>query len=344
MASLLSFLFVIGICVVVHEYGHYITARLFDVQVHEFAFGMGPVLFQRKGKHTLWSVRAFPVGGFVRLAGMEEENDEETVEPGRAFYDKAAWKRFLILVNGSVANVLLALLLTAVFLTGHGVVNLEETVIGEVMEGYPAQAAGIVPGDRILSVNGTPVETWRAMSTEIRQEAPKGSVLFSVRRGGAVISISAVILPDREQGIPLFGIRPGMKRFPVGEAFSSALSYTVNMSVEMIRGIIRWVSGTEKVDVTGPVGIASMAGEAARKGLWTFLSFLALITLNLGLINLLPFPALDGGRLFFTAGEMVLRRRLPPRIENYSHMTGFFRLITLIRYITWQDLLRLFRG
>jgi regulator of sigma E protease len=184
MASLLSFLFVIGICVVVHEYGHYITARLFDVQVHEFAFGMGPVLFQRKGKHTLWSVRAFPVGGFVRLAGMEEENDEETVEPGRAFYDKAAWKRFLILVNGSVANVLLALLLTAVFLTGHGVVNLEETVIGEVMEGYPAQAAGIVPGDRILSVNGTPVETWRAMSTEIRQEAPKGSVLFSVRGGG----------------------------------------------------------------------------------------------------------------------------------------------------------------
>ena len=143
MASLLSFLFVIGICVVVHEYGHYITARLFDVQVHEFAFGMGPVLFQRKGKHTLWSLRAFPVGGFVRLAGMAEENEDETVEPGRAFYDKAAWKRFLILVNGSVANVLLALLLTAVFLSGHGVANLEETVIGEVMEGYPAQAAGI---------------------------------------------------------------------------------------------------------------------------------------------------------------------------------------------------------
>ncbi len=122
-----------------------------------------------------------------------------------------------------------------------------------------------------------------------------------------------MILPDREQGIPLFGIRPGMKRFPVGEAFSSALSYTVNMSVEMIRGIIRWVSGTEKVDVTGPVGIASMAGEAARKGLWTFLSFLALINLNLGLINLLPFPALDGGRLFFTAGKWFSGDGFPRR-------------------------------
>jgi regulator of sigma E protease len=108
------------------------------------------------------------------------------------------------------------------------------------------------------------------MSAEIRQEAPKGPVLFSVRRGEEILSISAVILPDREQGIPLFGIRPGMKRFPLGEAFSSALSYTVNMSVEMIRGIVRWISGTEKVDVTGPVGIASMAGEAARKGCGRF--------------------------------------------------------------------------
>jgi regulator of sigma E protease len=342
---MLSFLLVIGICVIAHEFGHYITARLLDVQVHEFAFGMGPVILQRRGKHqTLWSLRAFPVGGFVRLAGMEEESEDEKIEPGKAFYDKEAWKRFLILVNGSVANILLALLLTVIFLSGHGVVNLDETVIGEVMEGYPAQAAGILPGDRILSVNGAAVETWRAMSSEIRKEAIKGPVLFSVRRGESHLSISTEIPPDREQGIPLFGIRPGMKKYPLGDAFSSALSYTLNMSVEMIRGIIRWISGTEKVDITGPVGIASMAGEAARKGIWTFLSFLALINLNLGLINLLPFPALDGGRLFFTAGEMVLRRRLPSRIENYIHMAGFFLLIALILYITWQDVLRLFRS
>jgi regulator of sigma E protease len=110
----------------------------------------------------------------------------------------------------------------------------------------------------------------------------------------------------------------------------------------MIRGIARWITGAEKVDVTGPVGIASMAGEAARKGIWTFLSFLALINLNLGLINILPFPALDGGRLLFTAGEMILRRRLPSKLENYIHMTGFILLIMLILYITWQDVLRLF--
>lgn len=344
MASLLSFIVVIGICVVVHEYGHYITARLLGVQAHEFAFGMGPALFQRKGKHVLWSVRAFPVGGFVRLAGMDEENEGEVVEPGRAFYDKAPWRRFLILVNGSMANILLALLLTAIFLTGHGVVNLSETLVGEIMEGYPAEAAGITPGDRILKVNDSDVSSWGIMSEAIRREALKGPVHFTIRRGDEILSLTTEILPDKAQGIPLFGIRPGMKKYPLKEALASSLSYTVTMSIDMLRGIARWITGTEKVDVTGPVGIASMAGDAARRGLWTFLSFLALINLNLGLINLLPFPALDGGRLIFTAGEMIVRRRLPPKIENYIHMTGFFLLIALIVYITWQDVLRLFEG
>ncbi len=341
MASLVSFLLVIGVCVIVHECGHYLTARIFDVQVHEFAFGMGPVLFQRKGRHTVWSFRAFPVGGFVRLAGMGEDHEDESVEEGRGFFDKAAWKRFLILANGSVFNIFLAMLLTVFFLSGHGVINLESTRIGEIMEGYPAQTAGILPGDTIVSVNESPVASWREMSEKIRAAAPSGPVLFSVRRNEDVFSLSVLIPPDA-QGVPLFGIRPAMRQYPVLEAFSSAFSYTVDMTVEMARGIFRWISGVEKVDVTGPVGIASMAGEAARRGLWPFVTFLALINLNLGLLNLFPFPALDGGRLIFTAGEMVLRRRLPAKIENFIHMSGFVLLILLIVYVTWQDILRFF--
>ena len=344
MASFLSFIAVIGICVIAHEFGHYITARRFDVQVHEFAFGMGPVIYQREGKHTLWSFRLFPVGGFVRLAGMEEETEGEVIDPGRAFYDKPAWKRFLILFNGSVSNLVLAVLLTTLFLSAHGVMDLESTVIGEIMGGYPAQASGMRPGDRILSVNGFTVTTWRIMSAKIREQAAAGPVRFSVQRGGESLEFTVSIPEDGEQKIPLLGIRPGMRRYSPGDALFSAFSHTASTSVEMLRGIIRWITGTEKMDVTGPLGIASMAGEAARKGLWTFVSFLALINLNLGLINLLPFPALDGGRLFFTTGEMLLRRRLPPKIENYIHTSGFILLILLIVYITWQDILRLFQG
>ena len=340
MVSLLAFLVVIGICVIIHEFGHFLTARFFDVQVHEFAFGMGPVLFQRERKGTLWSLRAFPIGGFVRLAGMDEEAEGETVLPGKAFYDKAPWKRFLILVNGAVSNLILALLLTAVFLSGHGVMDLERTIVGEIMEGYPAQTAGILPGDTILTVNKTPVDNWRAMSESIRQEALKGPVDFTVRRGEETLSLS-VPIPLSAEGVRLLGIRPGTRRYTPLTALTTAFSYTVNLSVEMLRGIVRWISGTEKADVAGPLGIATLAGDAARKGIWTFLSFLALINLNLGLINLLPFPALDGGRLFFTAGEMLLGRRLPPKIENYIHMSGFVLLIGLIIYVTWQDLLRI---
>jgi len=341
MVSLVSFLLVIGICVIIHELGHYFTARIFDVQVHEFAFGMGPVLLQRQGRHTMWSFRAFPVGGFVRLAGMGEDHEEEVVEEGRGFFDKAAWKRFLILANGSVSNILLAMLLTVFFLSGHGVINLESTEIGEIMEGYPAQTAGILPGDAIVAVNDLTVSSWREMSASIRTTASEGPVLFSVLRKGETLSLTVTIPPDA-QGIPLLGIRPAMRRYSVLEAFASAFTYTVDMTFEMVRGIIRWITGVEKVDVTGPVGIASMAGDAARRGMWPFVTFLALINLNLGLLNLFPFPALDGGRLIFTAGEMLLRRRLPARIENFIHMSGFVLLLLLIVYVTWQDILRFF--
>lgn len=341
MTSLLSFIAVIGICVVVHEYGHYISARLLDVQIHEFAFGMGPVLFQRTGRTTVWSVRAFPVGGFVRLAGMGEEAEGEVVEQGRGFYDKAPWKRFLILFNGALFNVFLATVLTVFFLAGHGVVDLGSATIGELMDGYPAQAAGLVPGDRVLSVNGTAVTTWNDMSESIRTEALKGPVTFIVQRRAEKISYIVVIPRDGASGVPLLGVRPAMRRYTPGEALRSAFSHTVATSAEMLRGIVRWITGAEKADITGPLGIAAMAGQAASRGLWTFISFLSLINLNLGLINLLPFPALDGGRLFFTLGEMILRRRLPPKLENYIHISGFVLLIALILYVTWQDVLRL---
>jgi regulator of sigma E protease len=343
MVSLLSFLLVIAICVISHEYGHYKTARLAGVQVHEFAFGMGPVIWQRKGKDgTVWSWRIFPVGGFVRLAGMDEEKPGEKVAPGGAFYDKSATRRFLILLNGALANILLAILLTGIFLWGHGILDLSSTRIGEIMGGYPAEVAGISVGDQVLSVNDSSVANWQEMSEAIRSYAEKGPVTITISRNGNILPFSVPIPVDPEFGVPLLGVRPVFKSFGPVAAFTNAFNYIFRMSSEWIRGIFLLLTNRSQVDLTGPVGIASMAGEAVKGGLWSFLSFLAVINLNLGMINLFPFPGLDGGRLVFVFLEIITRKKVPEHIENYIHLAGFFLLIALIMFITWKDILKLF--
>ena len=343
MISLLSFLLVIAICVISHEYGHYQTARLAGVQVHEFAFGMGPVLWQRQGQDgTLWSVRIFPIGGFVRLAGMDEEKPGEKVHPGGAFNDKTVIQRFLILFDGALANILLAVVLTGLLLWGHGILDLESTRIGELMDGYPAQQIGITPGDMIEKVNGISVHSWQEMSQSIRTNAEKGPVTLTLKRGEITLTFTLVIPDDPEFGVPLLGIRPVFRTFGPIEAFASAFNYILRMSSDWVRGIFQLLTNRSEVDITGPVGIASMAGEAAKAGLWSFISFLAVINLNLGMINLFPFPGLDGGRLVFVFLEMLTRKKVPDHIENYIHLAGFFLLIALIIFITWKDLIRLF--
>lgn len=357
MVSFISFVIVIGICVLIHEYGHYITARTLGVQVHEFAFGMGPVIKQVKRRvvqpgasaeekpletQMLWSWRLFPVGGFCRLAGMGEESEGEKVLPGMGFNEQPAWKRFLILFNGSFFNIILALILTATFLYGHGVLNMNDTKIGTLMEGFPAQAAGFQVGDRILEVNGKRVSEWREMSTALREAASQGDVRLTVERDGRTIEIVTSIPQSSEHGHPMLGIIAAPERYTAPQAVLNAAGYTWDMTVLMIRGIWDWITQKQEVDVTGPIGIASMSGQAMREGAWSFITFLALISLNLGLLNLFPFPALDGGRIIFVLLEMLLRRRLPEKVENWIHTAGFVLLIALMVFITWQDITRLF--
>ncbi len=336
-----AFLLVIAVCVLVHEFGHFASARLIGVRVHEFAFGMGPALLSVKRGVTRWSVRVFPVGGFVRLAGMGEEQEGEDCAEEESFSHKRPWERCVILASGAGLNILLAVALTAVLLMGHGVLDMESTVVGGVMPGYPAATWGVVSGDRVLSVNGQTVTTWESMARRIREEGTRGPVTLEVEHRGVTKVFSGVLSRDAEKGTPLFGVRPRWITYGFGEALWHSFSYTWQMSREILSGMLSWIFARRDMDVTGPVGIASLAGEAARQGLWSFLSFLAVINLHLGLLNLFPFPALDGGRLFFIFGEMLTGRRFPERWEQYIHLGGFAVLIGLIVMITWQDLLKL---
>ena len=346
LTSVIAFIIVIAVCVVVHEYGHYITARLLGIQVHEFAFGMGPAIWQKEcqGKsRMLWSLRIFPIGGFCRLAGMGEEYDDEVVLPGMGFNEQPAWKRFLILLNGPLFNAILALALTVFFLCGHGVMDMDDTKIGEVMAGFPAESAGLQVGDRIISVGGNHVSHWREMSDALRREGGKDApVSIEAERDGKTMTLSIVIPDNSEYGRPMLGISPAMRRYGIMEAASGATGYIYRMTVLMMRGIADWIMRRQEVDVTGPIGIASMSGRAMREGVWSFVTFIALISLNLGLLNLFPSPALDGGRLLFVLLEMVLRRRLPEKTENWIQAAGFALLIVLMIFITWQDVYNIF--
>ncbi|MBQ9565472.1 MAG: RIP metalloprotease RseP [Synergistaceae bacterium] len=346
LISVVAFIIVIAICVLIHEYGHYITAKLLGVQVHEFAFGMGPAFAQKvtRGRsRMLWSLRLFPIGGFCRLAGMGEDQEDEVVLPGMGFNEQPAWKRFLILLNGSLFNIVLALLLTVFFLCGQGVMDMEDTKIGEVMAGFPAESAGLRLGDRVVSVNGQTVSKWREMSDALRKEGGKDTpVALEVLRGDKTLSLSLLIPNNREYGRPMLGISPAYRRYGLIEAATSATGYIYRMTVMMLRGIADWIFQRQEVEVTGPVGIASMSGRAMRDGFWSFVTFLALISLNLGLLNLFPIPALDGGRILFVLLEMILRRRLPEKVENWIHAAGFVLLISMMVLITCQDVYHLF--
>ena len=316
--SLLAFLFIILICVVVHEFGHYLTALWFGVKVHEFSFGMGPLLWQRLGRKNAWSVRAIPVGGFVRLAGMGEENEDETVAPGEGFQEKSPLKKLIILAAGPLSNVLLVVVIATVMLMSRGVLDLSTSEVGQLIPGFPAEAAGLRSGDVIESVGGINVSDWAGMTREIRSQAvQKSELTLAVRRGEQKLTLVMGTKSQKPGEPPLIGIRPAVKKL----SFFAAL-----------RGSV----------VSGPVGIAAMAGEAAREGFFSLLSFLAIISLNLGIVNLLPFPALDGGHIVFAIGELITGRNVSAELEGKIHFIGFMFLGALIVLITWQDILRLF--
>ena len=341
--SVVAFLFIILVCVMVHEFGHYITALWFGVKVHEFSFGMGPLLWQRQGRKNKWSVRAIPVGGFVRLGGMGEENEGEKVLPGEGFQEKAPWKKLIILAAGAFNNILLVVVMATVMLMSRGVLDLSTSAVGELIPGFPAEAAGLRSGDVIESVDGIAVSDWRSMTQAIRSRAKQAEELhLQVRRGSEKLSLTMGTKSQKPGEPPLIGIRPAVKKLSFFRAVAGSLNYTFQMSMAMLRGLKDMIIHPSAADVSGPVGIAAMAGEAAREGFFSLLSFLAIISLNLGIINLLPFPALDGGHIVFAIGEMITGRNVSAELEGKIHFIGFMFLAALIVLITWQDILRLF--
>lgn len=333
LVGILSFILVFCTLVLFHEFGHFAAAKLNGIYVHEFSIGMGPKLIKKQGKETLYTIRAFPIGGFVNMEGEDEKSDNP-----RAFSSKSAIRRLSVLVAGPIMNFLLAMiLLFAIFITLGSPTN----VMGEITEGSPAYVAGIETGDEIIRINDVDISSWDDIISNIsNSDASKALSIDLIKQNGSEKNVLVTPMIDKESGRSLIGIRYLPKK-EIGKSAYFAVTNVANISKEIVSFLVTMpFKGVSDGDVVGPVGMYKMIGSAAESGILDLLSLGALISINLGIFNLLPFPALDGGRIVFIILEMIRRKPLKEDFEGKIHFVGFAILISLMIFLVFKDVLR----
>jgi regulator of sigma E protease len=344
--TILSFIAVLAVLVLVHELGHFVTAKAFGIRVLELGFGYPPRLLGFRFGETLYSLNLLPLGGFVKLAGEEDPR-----EP-RSLAGKSTGVRFVVLVSGSLMNALLPILLYSIVFMLPRQELVGQVVVREVAPGSPAQRAGILPGDVILKADGRPVENSGHL-VYLTMLNLGAETHWVIRRGEDTRVVSLVPRWRPPQGEGAVGVRIETVDFrlvtrshPFWEAVPLSARKVVEVMVLAKNEVTRWIIGSARPQVAGPVGIAQMTGEVAQRGgLLPLLEFTALLSINLAIINILPIPMLDGGRLLFVAIEWVRRgKRIPPEKEGFVHLVGFMVLITLVVVISYFDIMRILKG
>lgn len=352
--TLITFVIVLGILVFVHEFGHYIVAKATRVRVEEFALGFGPKLVGFRKGETMYSLRVFPLGGFCKLTGefphAEDElsgeeliSYKEAVDAGKALYQKSILQRFGVIFTGPLMNFLLAAILLSIIFIISGVpyAGSNEPIIGMTVPEEPAFEAGLREDDRLVAINGQPVEQWDDISRLIGTSETETVTLKILRDGEEKI---IQVKPRLEEGRRIIGIWPKVINQQVGffAAIWTAIQETWLMIKMIIVGFWQMLTFQVKPEVGGPVLIAKMVGEAAEIGWIYLLRFTAMLSINLGIINLVPFPALDGGRILFLAIEAIRGKSIDPQKEGFVHFIGFVLLMALIVIIIYKDIVRIF--
>ena len=336
-------IFLLGVLVTFHELGHFLAGRAAGVYVHEFAIGMGPVIFQRQGAETKYTVRLIPIGGFTRFAGEEgKDRDEDLDIPrDRLLNAQSPGRKARIVAAGPLANLLIAALAFFAVFSFVGL-NRPTTTLAEIMAGYPAEQAGLRAGDTVLSVAGASTPTWEDMTAAVQPRATVPTPIV-VRRGYEDITVN--VTPLDVNGVGVIGVRPGfvVVRLGLFTGLYEGLKEAVLVSVAWVEGIFGMLVGKVAPEVTGPIGITQILGEAAKTGLGELLYLFGALSANLGLFNLMPVPALDGSRLVFAGVEAIWGKPIDPDKESFIHFVGFFLLMALFVVITYKDILRLIR-
>ncbi|BDG02000.1 M50 family metallopeptidase [Anaeromyxobacter oryzae] len=333
----------ISLLIIIHEAGHHLAARAFGMRVERFSVGFGPVLLRTRRSGTEFALSALPFGGYVKIAGMAPGEDVPETDAG-AFANHPAWRRFLVILAGPAMNYVAAIAIAAACLVSVGLPDGDPSArIGALTPGMPAEKAGLAPGDRIVSVDGTPVATWLELVGQL-QRRPGRTFPLEIERGegAAAQRLTIPITPVDQSGIGRVGFRQHqiLARSTSLGALHEAFDRTNGNIALQLKGFGAMFSGAQKPDVTGPVGIGKDLVRSAHEGKPAFLSLVWTISVVLAILNLFPIPALDGGRLVFLAYEIVTRRRANAKLEGVVNLVGAVALFALILGVTlFKDIL-----
>ena len=330
LLAILVFLFII----MVHEFGHFITAKLFKVAVPEFSIGFGPVIFKKKKGETLYSLRALPIGGYVQMVGEDEESEDEN-----ALCNKPVWQRIIIIGAGAFLNILMGFIVYLVIM--GNVHQMPVLRVNQVVENTPAYET-LMPGDSIKAVNGNKVWYYKDFKFLINTINPEESLTLTVKRGENIFDCDITPYYTEESGYQIGILMDteeigfwGKIKYAFYELFFiiKAIFYSFYM---LIRGQV------SLNNISGPVGTVEIMSQAARNGFYSFINLFAMLTVNIGIFNLLPIPALDGGRVFFSLIELVSGKKIPPKKEGIVHFIGLILLLALMFFVTVNDIVTVF--
>ena len=338
----------LSILVVVHEFGHFIFARMFGIRVEKFYLFFDPWFsifkFKPKNSHTEYGIGWLPLGGYVKISGMIDESmdKEQMAQPAKSweFRSKPAWQRLLVMVAGVLFNFLLAALIFFVIGMLFGVpVEKPYAQFGEIAEGGVAHEAGLKEGDIVRKIDGVPIDSWGEM-VEIIRGNPGENLLFEIERDGEIFTI--YLAPRDEDGVGIIGVHHPLERsLFVAVPYSIEMTWFYTKQIFIILGNLI-SEGVSIDDFAGPVGIYASTEVMAQRGLLDLMLWGAVLSINLGIMNLLPIPALDGGRLMFFAIEAIRGKPVPKEKESLVHFLGFALLMLLMLAVTWNDFQRFF--
>lgn len=345
LLTIIYFILILSVIVIVHELGHLIAAKKFNVYCKEFSIGMGPVIWQKQKDETAWSIRLLPIGGFVAMAG--EDGVDEDIPVERTLPGIHPWKQIIIMAAGAFMNIMLAWLIFIGITAYQGAVSIPgEPIIENVVEGMAAEEAGFQNGDKILYIQNSKAELTPETSddvVEFIQYYPE-TTTFTVLRDQEEITITMTPTLDEESQLYVLGVQyvqDEVKSISLLEAIPYGTQKMVSSVASIINALSKLIQGIGFNNLSGPVGIYQATSQITQTNFLTVLAFIALLSVNVGVMNLIPIPILDGGRIFIIMIESIIGRKLNEKVQTVIMMAGLVVIVGLMLFATWNDITRL---